>query len=111
MDAHIADELFGNRHSAGGTRPPYRGNGGSSLSAARCYPRPVAKTWDEGGDRCTKAERERLDDRATRLEERRNSLHNYILALPIRPGPYAPQGPTRRGDLNLELPIEKGMNW
>jgi hypothetical protein len=46
-----------------------------------------------------KAEHEHLDDRVTRLEERLNSLHNYILALPIRPGPYAPPTPSRRGDL------------
>ena len=69
-------------------------------------PKPETKVAIEA----LKGEHERLDDRVTRLEERLNSLHNYILALPIRPGPYAPQGPTRRGDLNLELPIEKGMN-
>jgi hypothetical protein len=39
---------------------------------------------------------ESLDDRVTRLEERVNNLHSYILALPIRPGPYAPSGATRR---------------
>jgi hypothetical protein len=57
-----------------------------------------------------KAEHERLDERVTRLEERLNALHNYILALPVRPGPYAPPGPSRRGDLGLELPFDKGMN-
>jgi hypothetical protein len=44
-----------------------------------------------------KGEHDRLDDRVTRLEERLNNIHNYILALPVRPSPCAPPGPARRG--------------
>jgi hypothetical protein len=41
-------------------------------------------------------ELDRLDGRVTRPEERLNPLHNYSLALPIRPGPNAPPTPSRR---------------
>lgn len=57
-----------------------------------------------------KSEHGRLDDRVTRLEERVNNIHNYILALPVRPSPYALPRPERRGDLHLELLFEKGLN-
>jgi hypothetical protein len=57
-----------------------------------------------------KAEHDHLDDRITRLEERLNSLHNYILALPVRPSPYSLPMPSRRGDLNLEMLPDKGMS-
>jgi hypothetical protein len=51
-----------------------------------------------------------LDDRVTRLEERVNNIHNYILALPIRLSPYAPPAPSRQGDLHLDEPFDKGTN-
>jgi hypothetical protein len=69
-------------------------------------PKPETKVAIEA----LKAEHERLDDRVTRLEERLNSLHSYILALPVRPGPYAPPRPSKRGDLHQELPFETGMD-
>ena len=51
-----------------------------------------------------------VDNRVTRLEERLNALHNYIRAPPVRLSPYGPPDPSRRGDLLLELPFDKGMN-
>jgi hypothetical protein len=71
-------------------------------------PSPKPKTKVELA--ALKSEHERLDERVTRLEERLNSLHSYILALPIRPGPYAQPTPSRRGDLNLELPVDRDIN-
>ncbi len=63
-------------------------------------PKPETKVAIEA----LKGEHDRLDDRVTRLEERLNSLHNYILALPVRPAPYAPPPLSKRGDLHLETP-------
>jgi hypothetical protein len=69
-------------------------------------PKPETKVAIEA----LKGEHDRLDDRVTRLEERLNNIHNYILALPVRPSPYAPPMPSRRGDLQIETPAEKGTN-
>lgn len=71
---------------------------------------PSSKPETKVAIEALKGEHERLDNRVTRLEERLNSLHNYILALPVRPSPYALPRPERRGDLHLELLFEKGLN-
>lgn len=71
---------------------------------------PTSKPETKVAIDALKVEHGRLDDRVTRLEERINALHNYILALPVRPGPFAPMAPSRRGDLHLELPPDKEMN-
>lgn len=69
-------------------------------------PKPETKVAIEA----LKDEHDRLDDRVTRLEERVNNIHNYILALPVRPSPFAPPAPLRRGDLHLESPSDKEIN-
>jgi hypothetical protein len=56
-----------------------------------------------------KADYNHLDERVTRLEERVNNLHNYMISLPLRPGPFVPLSPSKRGDLNLER-FEKSVN-
>jgi hypothetical protein len=57
-----------------------------------------AMTWSQN---------ERLDEPAMRLEEQLNTLHNYILALPVRPGPYAPPGQSRRGIWAWNCPLTR----
>jgi hypothetical protein len=69
-------------------------------------PKPETKVAIEA----LKGEHDRLDDRVTRLEERLNAPHSYILALPIRPTPNTPSIPSRRGALFLELPVDNGTN-
>ena len=49
-----------------------------------------------------------MDDRMARVEERINSLHNYILALPIRPAP-TPYAPSKRGEADLKEWLEKQL--
>jgi hypothetical protein len=49
-------------------------------------PKPETKVAIEA----IKGEHERLDDRVTRLEERIKNLHNYMMSLPSRPGPFVP---------------------
>jgi hypothetical protein len=80
----------------------------SQLQEAIHDPSPKPETKVEMA--ALKSEHEHLDERVTRLEERLNSLHSYILALPVRPGPYAQPTPSRRGDLNLELPVDRDIN-
>lgn len=48
-------------------------------------------------------EHEIMDGRVDRLETRLNYIHNYLMALPIRPPP-APllPAPSKRGDIRLE---------
>lgn len=57
----------------------------------------------------TRVELKAIDERLGRLEERVNSLHAYILALPIRPAPvpYAP--PSKRGEADLKQFLEKQL--
>jgi hypothetical protein len=69
-------------------------------------PKPETKVAIEA----LKGENDRLDDRITRLEERLNNIHNYILALPVRPSTYAPRFLSRRGDLQIETPASKETN-
>jgi hypothetical protein len=57
-----------------------------------------------------KAENEHLDHRVTRLEVRLNSLHNSVLALPLRPGPFVVLFTSTRRDLELDLPLANGTN-
>jgi hypothetical protein len=56
----------------------------------------------------TKVEMQAMKEQINRLDERVNNLHNYILALPVRPGPYSAP-PSKRGDLKLDEFIEKRL--
>lgn len=56
----------------------------------------------------TKVEMQAMKEQLSRLDERVNNLHNYILALPVRPSPYAAP-PSKRGELKLDEFIEKRL--
>ena len=58
----------------------------------------------------TRVEMKAMDDRLARIEERVNYIHNYLMALPVRPAPVAAPLPGRRGDLRLEDIIKSGAD-
>lgn len=68
-------------------------------------PRPEAKI----AIAAIKADHDKMDERVTRLEDRVNNLHNYMMALPVRPSPapYAP--PSKRGEADLKQWLEKQL--